>query len=164
MEKLLQKLRFHPSSQEDIECFKEKRRKGITISGPLLKQKAEYFSKKLGKIDYALELETILYLEDVPVKIQVSTWKSLITGLKTVWPTLRIQYKVDQIFNADETDLFFKAPPQNRLKFKNQKCSGGKMTKPMTKQRITVLVAANMSGTLKRKLLVIGKSKNPRCF
>ncbi|XP_044760191.1 tigger transposable element-derived protein 4-like [Coccinella septempunctata] len=46
------------------------------------------------------------------------------------------------------------------MRFKGEKCSGGKMSK----DRITVMVAANMSGSEKRKLLVIGKSKNPRCF
>jgi hypothetical protein len=46
------------------------------------------------------------------------------------------------------------------LKFKSEKCIGGKLSK----ERITVLVAANMTGTVKRKLLVIGKSKNPSCF
>lgn len=37
---------------------------------------------------------------------------------------------------------------------------GGKLSK----QRVTVLLGANLSGTEKRKLLVIGKSKKPRCF
>ncbi|XP_028177561.1 tigger transposable element-derived protein 4-like [Ostrinia furnacalis] len=30
--------------------------------------------------------------------------------------------------------------------------------------RLTIMVAANMTGSCKRKLLVIGKSKKPRCF
>ncbi|CAH2245025.1 jg17422 [Pararge aegeria aegeria] len=34
----------------------------------------------------------------------------------------------------------------------------------MSKTRITIMVAANMTGSCKRKLLVIGKSKKPRCF
>ncbi|XP_065172535.1 uncharacterized protein [Atheta coriaria] len=34
----------------------------------------------------------------------------------------------------------------------------------MSKDRVTVLVAANMSGTKKKKLLIIGKSQKPRCF
>lgn len=38
------------------------------------------------------------------------------------------------------------------------------MGRKMSKDRITVLVVANMTGTTKKKLLVIGKSKNPRCF
>lgn len=50
--------------------------------------------------------------------------------------------------------------PDKTLKFKGEKCSGGKMSK----SRITVMVAANMTGSCKEKLLVIGKSKKPRCF
>ncbi|XP_050675894.1 tigger transposable element-derived protein 4-like [Leptidea sinapis] len=34
----------------------------------------------------------------------------------------------------------------------------------MSKTRLTIMVAANMTGSCKRKLLVIGKSKKPRCF
>ena len=33
-----------------------------------------------------------------------------------------------------------------------------------SKERISVLVGANMTGTAKLKLLVIGKSEKPRCF
>lgn len=56
--------------------------------------------------------------------------------------------------------LFYKLTPDKTLKFRGEKCSGGKLSK----DRITVMVAANMSGTTKKKLLIIGKSKNPRCF
>jgi hypothetical protein len=41
-----------------------------------------------------------------------------------------------------------------------EKCIGGKKSK----ERITVLVGSNASGTEKLPLMVIGKSKNPRCF
>ena len=44
--------------------------------------------------------------------------------------------------------------------FANSKPSGGKKSK----DRITLMVCSNMSGTDKKKLLVIGKSKQPRCF
>ncbi|XP_055910608.1 tigger transposable element-derived protein 4-like [Eupeodes corollae] len=50
--------------------------------------------------------------------------------------------------------------PNKTLKFKGENCVGGKMSK----ERITVLVEANMTGIVKQKLLVIGKSKNPRCL
>lgn len=45
-------------------------------------------------------------------------------------------------------------------KFKYKKCHGGKLSK----DRVTLLLAANMSGTEKCKPLMIGKSKKPRCF
>lgn len=50
--------------------------------------------------------------------------------------------------------------PDWTLKFKNEKCVGGKLSK----EQITVFVCANMDGSEKRKLFVIGKSKKPRCF
>lgn len=34
----------------------------------------------------------------------------------------------------------------------------------MSKERITVLLTTNMTGTEKKQVLVIGKAKNPRCF
>ncbi|XP_056630722.1 tigger transposable element-derived protein 4-like [Diorhabda sublineata] len=80
--------------------------------------------------------------------------------LSKVWPTIREGYSDSDVFNADETGLFYKLTPDRTLHFKGEKCSNGKLSK----ERITVLVAANMSGSEKRKLFVIGKSKNPRCF
>jgi len=46
------------------------------------------------------------------------------------------------------------------LTFKVNPCHGGKKSK----ERITVLLGANTSGTEKSKLLVIGKYQKPRCL
>ena len=64
------------------------------------------------------------------------------------------------IFNADETAIFFRALPDRTLEFKQTKCHGTKLNK----ERLTALVCANMTGTEKMPLLVLGRSKNPRCF
>lgn len=77
-----------------------------------------------------------------------------------MWPNLRKGYKDEEIFNADETGLFFRITPDKTMKFKGEKCVGGKLSK----ERLTVLVASNMTGSEKKKLLVIGKAKQPRCF
>ncbi|GBN47008.1 Tigger transposable element-derived protein 6 [Araneus ventricosus] len=69
-------------------------------------------------------------------------------------------YKPENIFNADETALFFQCLPQRTLKFKKKKCFGGKQSKV----KLTVMLGANMTGHQKLKPLVIGRSKNPRCF
>ena len=63
------------------------------------------------------------------------------------------------MYNLDETGLFYKLKPDKTLEFKGQKCSGGKKSE----ERLTVLVGASMAGE-KLPLLVIGKSKSPRCF
>ncbi|XP_049517686.1 tigger transposable element-derived protein 4-like [Dermacentor silvarum] len=70
------------------------------------------------------------------------------------------QYKPSDIYNADETALFYEMLPSKTLDFKGQKCHGGKHSK----RRVTILLCANMDGTDKRPLLVIGRSKKPRCF
>ena len=64
------------------------------------------------------------------------------------------------IFNVDETGLFFKCTPDKTLAFKGECCSGGKNSK----ERVMLLVGANMDGSEKLPLLMIGKSANPRCF
>ncbi|KAM7284807.1 tigger transposable element-derived protein 4-like [Ixodes scapularis] len=56
--------------------------------------------------------------------------------------------------------LFYKALPTKTLTYNGETCSGGKRSK----ERITVLVGANMNGSKKLKMVVAGKSKHPRCF
>ncbi|XP_067939534.1 tigger transposable element-derived protein 6-like [Watersipora subatra] len=60
----------------------------------------------------------------------------------------------------DETGLFYKLMVDKTLHFKGEKCSGGKLSK----ERMTVALCANMSGTEKEVPIVIGEFKNPRCF
>lgn len=75
-------------------------------------------------------------------------------------PALLAPYNENDVFNADETGLFFKCLPDKTLAFKNEKCHGGKLSK----ERVTCLLAANMTGTEKLKVFIIGKSAKPRCF
>ena len=58
--------------------------------------------------------------------------------------------KKEQIFNADEPGLSHKCLPDRTHVFKNETCFGGKMSK----ERLSVLVAARMAGE-KLPLLVI---------
>jgi len=73
---------------------------------------------------------------------------------------LRAGYADEDIFNTDECALSFKLLQSKTLCFKNEKCIGGKLSK----ERLTILVAANMTGSEKRQLLVIGKSAKLHCF
>ena len=66
-------------------------------------------------------------------------------------PEILLQYDEENIFNADETGLFYRAILDGTLCFKNETLSGSK--KAM--DRITVLVCSNMAGTEKKKLLEI---------
>ena len=83
----------------------------------------------------------------------VSNWKSKLS-------TLLEGYSPDCVYNVDETGLFYRCLPNRTLTFKGEACHGGKLSK----ERLTLLLGANMDGSDKLEPLVIGKSANPRCF
>lgn len=170
---VLKPKRVRVSSQEQVEVallqwFKLQRNRGIPVNGPMLQQKANFFANELNILNFDCSASWINRFKSrhniVAGKIageSLSVEQSDVTEWQTkVWPNLRAKFSDDEIFNADETGLFYKLTPDKTLKFRGEKCSGGKLSK----DRITVMVAANMSGTIKKKLLIIGKSKNPRCF
>lgn len=70
-----------------------------------------------------------------------------------------LAYSPENIFNADETGLFFRALPEKTLSLKGETCIGGKVSK----ERLTILLCCSMSGE-KLMPLVIGKAARPRCF
>lgn len=71
-----------------------------------------------------------------------------------------IKYEPKDIYNANETELFYKLTPERTFQFKSVTCSGGKRRKAS----LTALVCANMTGDDKIPLYIIGKSSKPRCF
>lgn len=69
-------------------------------------------------------------------------------------------YEPRNVFNIDETALFFKCLPDKPFTFKKEKCHGGKHSK----DKLTILLAVNMDGSEKLTPLLIGKAAKPRCF
>lgn len=63
-----------------------------------------------------------------------TTWKD--GKLRAYWN----EYSPENIFNADETALFYRLLPEKTLTYKGDDCAGGKRSK----ERVSVLVAANM--------------------
>ena len=74
------------------------------------------------------------------------------------------EYDEDNVYNMDETGLFFKCLPNRRfVDAKDAKIARGtKLIK--AKDRITLFVTTNATGTDKVPLSMIGRAKNPRCF
>jgi len=70
-------------------------------------------------------------------------------------------YSRDQIYNADETGLMWKSLPSKTLVATYEKKAPGRK---VFKDRVTIMICSNVSGTHKIPLLVIGKVKKPRCF
>ena len=73
-------------------------------------------------------------------------------------PVLIAEYAPKDVYNMDEIGLFYKARPHKTLaqgKVKGQK---------IQKDKVTLTLDVNATGSHKLKLLVVGKSKRPRCF
>ncbi|KAK9704378.1 DDE superfamily endonuclease [Popillia japonica] len=71
---------------------------------------------------------------------------------------IRQHYSDKDVFNIDETGVFYNLLPERTLDFKGKKCYGG--TK--SKERLTAVLCCNADGSEKLKLWIVGKSKYPR--
>ena len=69
-------------------------------------------------------------------------------------------YSRDQLFNADETGLWWRMTPTTSLNCGATRARNFKKAK----DRVTVLACANASGTHRLPLAVINKIAKPRCF
>ena len=84
---------------------------------------------------------------------ELETWK------ETVLVPNLARYSPNDIYNGDETALFYKSLP-HRTSFDGDKPEGS----AKHKDRLTLLIITNMDGSDHRKLSVIGKSKTPHCL
>ncbi|CAI6349299.1 unnamed protein product [Macrosiphum euphorbiae] len=151
-----------------LEWFRQARTLNLAVNGPVLTEKANEIAKRLnitdfggsnGWLDRFRKRHGIVYRKicgeaDAVDDNSIKSWK------ETILPNLLKDYSPEDIYNADEFGLFFKLMPDKSLVMKDETCHGGKLSK----DRLTVLTCSNWSGTDKLKLLVIGKSKSPRCF
>ena len=75
-------------------------------------------------------------------------------------------YKQDNIFNMDETALFYRAI-RNRtycLKEGDSRQAGRGSKAMKAKDRLTAIICTNATGTCKISPALVGSSKKPRCF
>ncbi|KAL4096621.1 hypothetical protein QTP88_021540 [Uroleucon formosanum] len=72
--------------------------------------------------------------------------------LENEWPSFISKFSPSDVFNGDETGLYFRALPEHTYVLQNDKAKGTKSCK----ERIIILCCASMTGE-KKKLLVVGK-------
>ena len=126
----------------------------VSISGPLLKDGANDLAKQLGhenfrantgwlaryKQRHGYQYKVICGEAHAAPTESIAEWKS---GLHF---TILSTYSPDDIFNCDETRLFFHIQLNRFYVGKGEDCHGGKNSK----DRITIMPCANMLGTLSR--------------
>ncbi|XP_037505778.1 tigger transposable element-derived protein 4-like [Rhipicephalus sanguineus] len=142
--------------------------KKIPVSGDILKQKAEVFVLQMNVKDFKFIdrwLRNFKSRNDLKFKKMCGESGAVDDSVVAEYWDGKLQFLLQQfppndIFNCDETGLFYKLLPEKTLAFAGDPCHGGKHSK----EWLTVLVGSNMSGSEKLLLLVIVKSKHPRCF
>lgn len=150
-----------------VEWLKQCQSKNVPVNGPILKEKAEEFARKLtiggfcasnGWLDGFKKRNDLIFkkISGESGAVDINACSQWINDL----PALLGDYSPNDIFNADETGLFFKCLPDKTFTFKGISCHGGKYSK----ERVTILLCANMTGTEKLPVFLIGKSRKPRCF
>uniref|UniRef100_H3A0Z6 HTH CENPB-type domain-containing protein n=1 Tax=Latimeria chalumnae TaxID=7897 RepID=H3A0Z6_LATCH len=159
----------HPDVEEALFLwFKNARAQDVPVSGPILQIKTEKLATGLGHTDFKCsngwldrfkERHSITFhavcgeASSVKSSGQLQVWRG------TTLPRVLQQYSSENVYNADESGIFYRLLPTS-LVLKGETCNGGKRSK----DRISVLPCANMTGSDKLPMLVIGKSNKPRCF
>ena len=148
--------------------FNQAQEKGLPVNGPLLREKAEKLAKTMNMPNFEAtngwlqrwkERNNLSYKklhgEQASADVEAgSQW------IMNVLPTLLDGCSSVDLYNCDETGLYYRALPDGTYAKKSEKVHGGKKSK----ERITVLLCCNFEGSHKLPPLVIGKSKKPRCF
>lgn len=151
--------------------FTQRRSLGEPISGPLICEKALQFNEQLnGPKDFKASSgwlknfksrHGIRELDIEGEKLSSDLAAGRVFKEKFIKEALEKGYSRDDVYNADETGINWRALPRKSLASRREQSAPGFK---VSKERITAMVCANASGEHKVKLLVIGKSKKPRCF
>lgn len=159
---------FEAVERAVFKWFLDTRAVNMPVSGALLQRKARDFACIMGYDNFVASsgwLQRFKERHDIVGRAVSGESRSVDEAEATTWAEENVgrlleTYSEEDIFNADETGLFFKMLPHKTLALKGEPCHGGKQSK----LRITVLLCANMDGSEKLPVFVIGKSASPRCF
>jgi len=159
----------HPELEDTIlELIRLLRDLRIPTNADLIKEKAKEVASSLSFKDFKASDRWYAGFKnrrDLVVKKTVGSEDRIDHKTTDEWrenelPKILAKYSPEQIYNADETGLFFELLPDRTLTTKDDRCKFFNDSK----NRITVLFAENFTRYDKLPPLVIGKSKKPRCF
>lgn len=151
--------------------FTQKRSLGEPISGPLLCEKTLQLNKKLdGPSDFKASSGWLTNFKIRHGIRELQIEGEILSGDNAGSEAFKIKfneivrtqkYSRDDIYNADETGVNWRALPTKSLASRRERKAP---VYKVSKDRITAMVCSNASGMHSLPLLVIGKSNTPRCF
>lgn len=151
--------------------FLHQRANHVPISSEILRQKARNFYENItGKSDFLASSGWLdKFRQRHGIRFLKVCGERLSSNVDAVLPFKQEFMKIvkemdlheDQIYNADESAIFWRALPTGTLVSQDEKSAPGRK---IPKDRLTFMPCCNASGTHKLPLLILGKSKNPRVF
>ncbi|CAI6358933.1 unnamed protein product [Macrosiphum euphorbiae] len=152
--------------------FIQQRRLHVPVSGEMLCEKARSFHRQFSKNNHAFNackgwLDNFKKRHGIRrLKIsgeKLSSKEDSIKPFQEEFEQLVIQkkFKAEQIYNADESGLFWRMLPDHTLVSSTEKAAPGRK---IMKERVTFMPCANATGNHKLRLLVVGKAHKPRAF
>lgn len=146
--------------------FQSKRARNFLITQENIKEMALKLAHKHGINDFKASdgyLESFRKRYNIKSKIVSGESglvnQDIIENFKVVFKAKLEQFADEDIYNADETGLFWRQSINRTLTVNEDDKASGKYSK----ERLTVLFCVSKAGE-KLKPLVIGKSKNPQAF
>lgn len=152
--------------------FLQQRRLHVPVSGDMICEKARIFHRQITNSDIGFNASRG-WLDKFKKRHGIRRLKmageKLSNDEAAIGPfQLELQKVIkeknltaEQVYNADESGLYWRLLPDYTLASGNEQSASGRK---MMKMRVTFMPCANAAGTHKLQLLVVGKSKNPRAF
>ena len=146
--------------------FQNKARKMLSVSGKNIQDEALRISKTLGMEKFKASegwLDKFKHRYNIVGNTFHGESGSVDMRIVDRWKSEHQEYiesyEIQNIFNVDETGLFWKCTPRRSLILKDEPVKGAKFSK----ERITIMFCCSAVGE-KLPPIVIGKAKSPRCF
>lgn len=154
-----------------IDWFKQRRSENVPLTGPMIIAQAKRYHQEMG-LNTPCEYTTgwldkfkkrhgirqiRIYGEKISADYEAADL--FVDDLAKIIQEENLT--VEQIYNADETALFWRYVPRKTLATPAEKSATGMKD---SRERLTVLACANAAGSHKLKLMVIGKRARPHSF
>ena len=158
--------RSHDLDNQVFEMFQRLRSKNYPLNGPTLKRIALKIANKMQYSSFKASngwLEKFKARHQLSFKVLSGELKSAnysaVTSFKKVFDDKMKKYASSDVYNCDETSLYYRSISKKSFVSIEDNCKGIKTKK----DRVTLLLCCSMIGD-KKQPFIIGKYKNPRCF